>query len=119
MLKLNGRWRVLTCNLAFMVPLIQVKNVINHQKRGKMLNKKIIGKMFTQFVSPEQKFQKELDLYKSSTRLDFEEDPLIWWKHNCLKLPIMSQLARKYLCVCATSTSSERLFSAAGNVVTP
>ncbi len=39
-----------------------------------------------------------------------------------IKLPQpahLSQLARKYLCVCATSTSSERLFIAAGNVVTP
>lgn len=70
-------------------------------------------------ISPEQKFWKELELYKSSARLDFEEDPLMWWKHNSLSLPLISQLARKYLCVCATSCSSERLFSAAGNVVTP
>ncbi len=70
-------------------------------------------------ISPEQKFKEELERYKSSISLDFEEDPLIWWKQNCLNLPILSQLARKYLCVCATSTSSERLFSAAGNVVTP
>lgn len=70
-------------------------------------------------ISPEQKFQKELEFYKSSARLDFEEDPLIWWKRNYLNLPIISQLARKYLCVCATSSSSERLFSAAGNIVTP
>ncbi len=70
-------------------------------------------------ISPEQKFQKDLELYKSTARLDFEEDPLIWWKLNYLNLPIISQLARKYLCICATSSSSERLFSTAGNIVTP
>ena len=70
-------------------------------------------------ISPEQRFREELERYKSYTRLDFEKDPLIWWKQNCLNFPILSQLARKYLCVCATSTSSERLFSAAGNIATP
>ena len=70
-------------------------------------------------ISPEQKFHEEVELYNASSRLDFEEDPLLWWKQNCLKLPILSRLAHKYLCICATSASSERLFSAAGNIVTP
>ena len=70
-------------------------------------------------LSPEQRFHEEVELYNASSNLDFEEDPLLWWKQNSIKLPILSRLARKYLCVCATSCSSERLFSAAGNIVTP
>jgi len=36
----------------------------------------------------ERKFQKELELYKSSAGLDFEVESLIWWKQNCRQLPI-------------------------------
>ena len=50
---------------------------------------------------------------------DTESDPLAWWQSLEQNLPILSTLARKYLCICATSTASERLFSASGNVVVP
>jgi hAT family C-terminal dimerisation region len=42
----------------------------------------------------------------------------MWWKINKSKFPILSKLANKYLCMSATSTSSERLFSEAGNTMT-
>ncbi len=41
-------------------------------------------------------------------------NPLEWWKVRCHKLPILSLLARRSLCVPATSAPSERLFSTAG-----
>ena len=48
-----------------------------------------------------------------------DDDPLHWWKlHNEL-YPLLSQVAKKYLCVPATSTVSERLFSRSGRIVTP
>ena len=30
-------------------------------------------------------------------------DPLDWWKYNLRKISLMSQLVRKYLCICGTS----------------
>ena len=62
---------------------------------------------------------KEIDGYLSGHRLDFEEDPLMWWKRQQFNFPVLAKLAQKYLCVCATSSASERLFSTAGNVVSP
>ena len=47
-----------------------------------------------------------------------EWDPLKWWSQHCRMLPLLSALARKVLCIPATSASSERVFSSAGLTVT-
>ena len=60
----------------------------------------------------------ELNSYLTLPKLDEEEDPLAFWKERRVNFPMLSKLARKYLCIPATSSPSERLFSAAGNVVT-
>ncbi|KAK1875931.1 Zinc finger BED domain containing protein 1 [Dissostichus eleginoides] len=54
----------------------------------------------------------ELQSYLQAGPLDAEEDPLKWWRES------LSILARKYLCIPATSSSSERVFSTGGNIVT-
>jgi len=43
--------------------------------------------------------------------------PLTWWKSHEKAYPRLSLLARKYLCLNATSTPSERVFSTAGDVI--
>ena len=43
---------------------------------------------------------------------------LKWWKEHAALFPYLSQLARRYLAMPATSASVERLFSVAGQVVT-
>lgn len=63
--------------------------------------------------------EKEMDLYSTLPVLpDKSDDPLIWWKQNEAIFPHLAKIARKYLCVQATSVASERVFSAAANIVT-
>lgn len=61
----------------------------------------------------------ELTHYLQEEPLDSNGDPLAWWRDNEARFPLLSKVARKYMCICATSTPSERVFSAAGNIVTP
>ena len=44
--------------------------------------------------------------------------PLNWWKQNEFRFKYLAKIARSILCVPATSTASERLFSTAGLTVT-
>jgi hypothetical protein len=44
-------------------------------------------------------------------------DPLVWWKANASKFPHVWLLASVVLAVPATSAPSERVFSAAANIV--
>ena len=62
--------------------------------------------------------KKELDNYLDEPKLKEDSDPLLeFWKQKASNYPRLSILARKYLCVQATSTPSERVFSKMGNVV--
>ena len=70
-------------------------------------------------ISVQQCIMSELQTYSTTSKIDFEEDPLKWWKFHSSEYPCLSKLAKKYLCVCATSSPSERLFSTSGNIVSP
>ncbi|KAK7889268.1 hypothetical protein WMY93_024828 [Mugilogobius chulae] len=60
----------------------------------------------------------ELNNYLLSPTIDSEEDPLSWWQIHQASFPHLAKLAKKYLCIPASSSPSERLFSTCGNVVT-
>ena len=49
---------------------------------------------------------------------DVKSFPLEWWKAQEKQFPLFGRLIRHYLCICATSVPSERVFSAGGNIVT-
>ena len=59
----------------------------------------------------------EVDQYLSEKPAARTTQPLEWWKHNSHRFPNMAELAKHVLCVPATSTPSERIFSKAGITV--
>ncbi|XP_073488938.1 E3 SUMO-protein ligase ZBED1-like [Aquarana catesbeiana] len=59
----------------------------------------------------------EVQAYFAEKPLPKEGNPLNWWKGNQDKYPTLAKLAKSFLCIPGTSTPSERLFSAAGNIV--
>ncbi|KAL2091684.1 hypothetical protein ACEWY4_013947 [Coilia grayii] len=92
--------------------------VPKHKKAslGSLLGKRVAREST---LTDDQKAEAEMAIYLQERVIDREENPLIWWKNNQCRFPLMAKLAKKYLCICATSTPSERVFSTAGSVVTP
>ena len=65
----------------------------------------------------EQKMNNEVEDYLKHTVIDPETNPLKWWSAHDADFPVISKLARKYLCICASSSPSERVFSVSGHIV--
>ena len=68
-------------------------------------------------ISIEELITNEVDKFSAcpSTKLcDQKDDPLKWWKDNAFMYPHLAVLARRFLCIPATSAPSERVFSTAG-----
>jgi hypothetical protein len=49
--------------------------------------------------------------------LEDHVDPLLWWQVRQEEFPILSRVARDYLCIQATSVASEQAFSIAGQTI--
>ncbi|CAM9808259.1 unnamed protein product, partial [Ectocarpus sp. 13 AM-2016] len=73
--------------------------------------------------------RRELDAFKTTPGVDMSSydkegkvvlgDPLQWWRVKAREYPMLAALARRVLCIRASQAHSERVFSAAGQVVTP
>ena len=69
-------------------------------------------------VNHAEEVDRQMQLYLADSTIATEADPLQWWSMSGSHYNLLSQLAKKYLCLCATSVTSERLFSVAGSIVT-
>ncbi|CAH1170700.1 unnamed protein product [Phaedon cochleariae] len=65
-----------------------------------------------------QDYDLEITKYLGLLQLDTDEDPLLFWNTHTANFPRLSILAKRYLCIQATSVPSERVFSKGGRVVT-
>ena len=59
----------------------------------------------------------ELKGYLYQSVIETNGNPFDWWKENQFKFPNLSQVAKSYLFIPATSVPSERMFSKAGAIV--
>ena len=57
-------------------------------------------------LTPQQRVKQELDQYLSHPHVYVEDLPLNWWKIEALWYSNVVKLARKYLCLCATSVAN-------------
>ena len=65
-----------------------------------------------------QHLQDELDRYLKEAEINFrKDDPLLWWRNHETYFPTIAKLARKYLCIPASTAPSERVFSTAKNIL--
>ena len=67
----------------------------------------------------ELSLENEVKDYFGDTTLDEENDPLQYWKIKESLFPTLATLAKKYLCVPASSPPVERVFSIAGKIFRP
>uniref|UniRef100_A0A8C7Y9S8 HAT C-terminal dimerisation domain-containing protein n=1 Tax=Oryzias sinensis TaxID=183150 RepID=A0A8C7Y9S8_9TELE len=90
-------------------PDVGIATVPNKKKwsLGSLLAKRAAAATLTD----EQKVESEMTIYLQEMPIDGEENPLTWWKRNETRFPFLARLARKYLCICATSTPSERVLT--------
>ena len=86
-----------------------------HQKQSKFVS--LLEDVWEQSkADPQEAGSKEVGKYLCIDS-SLDQKPLLWWKHYSVQFPNLSKLAQKYLCVPATSVSSERAFSTTGHII--
>ena len=60
--------------------------------------------------------QEQIDSYRAE-HADINVNPLKWWKDHEHRFNFLSPVAKQLMAVMGTSVPSERLFSAAGNLI--
>jgi len=59
----------------------------------------------------------EVRQYLEEPHIERHEDPLAWWKSRVSVYPTLANMAKKHLCIVATSVPSERVFSKSGQLI--
>lgn len=80
------------------------------------MQKKILCSVFKRPVSTY--VLTEWNSYLQAPNTDSETNPLEWWKAYCTSFPRVSLLAKRYVCIPATLSPSERACSIGSNILT-
>jgi hypothetical protein len=65
-----------------------------------------------------KKSREEIERWEELEEInDIDQDVLVWWKLHEKEYPILSQIAKKYLCIPASQAITERSFSTAKRIV--
>jgi len=75
-------------------------------------------KLFSIFERNQPKASDKVEEYLKEDKIPYNQCPFNWWLNKKSKYPVLTKMARIFLAIPATSTSSERLFSDAGNLLT-
>jgi len=86
-------------------------------RRQPSLHKSALEFIYGDDVTEVNDLTTEFQNYLAEPQLKFDLNPFDWWKSREDKYPGIGILAKKYLSIPATSVSSKRCFSTAGNVV--
>jgi hypothetical protein len=60
----------------------------------------------------------EVKDYMSMPSVPLDTDPLQWWREHQHRFPVLARVARRFLCIPASSAPAERVWSTAGNTIT-
>uniref|UniRef100_A0A3Q2TAZ2 BED-type domain-containing protein n=1 Tax=Fundulus heteroclitus TaxID=8078 RepID=A0A3Q2TAZ2_FUNHE len=95
------------------------------KRRASSLLESLLGHAFNAISEPAVQSktanaiaEEEMELYCRCPAVPLSEDPLDWWHRHKGTFPLLSRLAKRYLCIPGTSVSEERVFSTAGDVIT-
>ena len=89
-----------------------------NEEQNKSSKKSALEFLYDDEVNDTSDLTIQFESYLAEPQLRFDLDPFEWWKTRATKYPAIGELAKKYLAIPATSASSERCFSTAGNIVT-
>lgn len=86
------------------------------QQRRTSAMVQLLGAYYTNQVTND--VEREVDTFLKDAVPDLDSDPTDWWEKNETRYPRLAKVAKRYLCIPATSVPSERVFSACGLTVT-